>query len=48
MKGFIERKKERTAMTELYVIITDLSGYSFEVKWNRNIRIVKSKIAKHY
>ena len=35
-------------MKGLNVFITELSGYSFEVKWNRNINIVKRKIAKHF
>ena len=35
-------------MKGLNVIITDLSGYSFEVKWKRHIHLVKHKITEHY
>jgi len=35
-------------MKGLNIIVTDLSGYSFEVKWNRHIRLVKRKITEHY
>ena len=35
-------------MKGLNVIITDLTGYSFEVKWNRNINLVKGAVWRHY
>ena len=35
-------------MKGLNVIITDLTGYSFEVKWNRNIKFVKDAVWRHY
>ena len=35
-------------MKGLNIIVTYLSGYSFEVKWNRNTCLVKRKIAEHY
>ena len=35
-------------MKGLNIIVTNLSGYSFEVKWNRNTCLVKRKIAEHH